>query len=108
VTDGADPWTAVTAIECYLRDCYFNRGPGGAARIYQMALKVKVDGDVGTNTMTAARTAELNPRLLPEDLRAARERYEREVVKRDEKSKFWKGLVNRWNNALTFSLTFIK
>jgi peptidoglycan hydrolase-like protein with peptidoglycan-binding domain len=39
-------------------------------------------------------------------LRHAREMYEREVVHRSEGSKFWKGLVNRWNKALDFARSF--
>ena len=48
-----DRWTPQDAIECYLRDCILNRGAGGAASIYQMALGVPVDGDVGPITMDA-------------------------------------------------------
>ena len=104
-TDAGDRWTPHDAIECYLRDCIFNRGAGGAASIYQMALGVRVDGDVGPITMDAggqARAAALLPQI-----RAARERYEREVVGRDERSRFWRGLVNRWNNALVFAEEFL-
>ena len=46
-TDIVSKWTTVPGIEAYLRDCVFNRGPGGAAKILQMALGVKVDGGVG-------------------------------------------------------------
>jgi hypothetical protein len=107
-TDGAANWTSVTAIEAFLRDCYFNRGPGGAARIFQIALRVGVDGDVGDKTMKAAQKAEREPHKLLQDLRAARENYERNYVHRDESSIFWKGLVNRWNYALEFSLDFLQ
>lgn len=104
-TDAGDRWTPHDAIECYLRDCIFNRGAGGAASIYQMALGVRVDGDVGPITMDAGEQARAAA-LLPQ-IRAARERYEREVVGRDERSRFWRGLVNRWNNALVFAEEFL-
>src|SRR5262249_32982290 len=45
------------------------------------------------------------PALLMK-LRAARESYERDVARRDETSKFWKGLVNRWNKAVDTAKTF--
>ncbi len=41
---------------------------------------------------------------LLRQMRAARER---EVVGRDERSRFWRGLVNRWNNALVFAEEFL-
>jgi hypothetical protein len=46
-TDFAQRWTSNTAVESYLRDCGFNRGPRGAARILQRALHVRDDGVVG-------------------------------------------------------------
>ena len=107
-TDRVTPWTNVTGVEAYLRDSSFNRGPKGAARIYQIALGVSVDGIVGPVTLAAANQAELQPIKLIKDLRQARERYEREWVGRDESSSFWTGLVNRWNKSLDFSLSFIQ
>ena len=104
-TDAADRWTPHDAAESYLRDCLFTRGAGGAARMYQLALGVAVDGDVGTDTLEAGDAA--RPGALLRQLRASRERYEREVVGRDESSRFWRGLVNRWNNALTFAEQFL-
>jgi len=50
-TDVVSKWTAAPGIEAYLRDCILNRGPGGAAKILQMALGVKVDGGVGPETL---------------------------------------------------------
>lgn len=104
-TDAGDRWTPFDAVESYLRDCIFNRGAGGAASIYQMALGVRVDSDVGPITRAAGERVRPAPFLLR--MRAARERYEREVVGRDERSRFWRGLVNRWNNALTFAQEFL-
>jgi hypothetical protein len=106
-TDTVATWSSVTAVESYLRDSCFNRGPKGAARILQRALGVKDDGSVGDGTRAALATAQADPRALLKKMRAAREQYERDVAHRDETSKFWKGLVNRWNNALAFALTFL-
>ena len=44
--------------------------------------------------------------MLLSDLRKARERYERKVVGRNEKSKFWHGLVNRWDKVTTAAHQF--
>jgi hypothetical protein len=100
-TDVVSKWSTVPEIEAYLRDSAFNRGPGGAAKILQMALGVKVDGGVGPETLGALRVAEKNPKQLLAALRVAREKYELRVAGRREM--FWKGLVNRWNNALAFA-----
>ena len=104
-TDVVVSWCAVPAVESYLRDTCFNRGAGGAARILQLALGVKEDGLVGAVTRGAAEEAAGNPHGLLNRLRTSRESYERR--KRDEKSKFWKGLVNRWNHALDFAKRFL-
>lgn len=106
-TDFAASWTNVAAIESYLRDTAFNRGPRGAARILQRALGVKEDGIVGEMTLAAVATAEANPLEFLADLRQAREAYERKPVNRNEANKFWKGLVNRWNKALAFAKTLL-
>lgn len=97
-------WTPHVAVEAFLRDCCFNRGAGGAGKMYQMALGVPSDGMVGPLTLEVAGRvkAAAVPELLKE-LRRTREQYERVVAKRDERSKFWKGLVNRWEAALRFA-----
>ena len=100
-TDVVSKWTTVPAIEAYLRDCVFNRGPGGAAKILQMALGVNVDGGVGPETLGSIRKAEKDPTKLLAALRVARERYELKVAGRREI--FWHGLVNRWDNSLDFA-----
>jgi len=100
-TDVVAKWTTVPAIEGYLRDSAFNRGPGGAAKILQIAVGVKVDGGVGPETLGALRQAEKNPAKLLAALRIAREQYELRVAGRREK--FWKGLVNRWDGSLEFA-----
>lgn len=96
-TDGVKDWHSDAGVEFFLRDSAFNRGPRGAARIFQRALGVEDDGEIGPITRQAASRATVDQLLLL--LRESREEYEREVVGRDESSKFWKGLVNRWNKA---------
>src|SRR4051794_16122948 len=103
-TDCAASWTEVPAIESYLRDCVFNRGATGAAVILQRALGEDPDGRVGPDTRAAAKAAD--PAELLARLRSAREQYEREVVRRDEQSRFWKGLVSRWDKALAIAGRF--
>jgi hypothetical protein len=98
-------WTSNAAIEFYLRDCVFNRGARGAAWILQTAVGVKVDQSVGPITLAAVARDEVRPLDLLSKLRQAREDYER--LRRDESSKFWRGLVNRWNKALTAAKTFL-
>jgi peptidoglycan hydrolase-like protein with peptidoglycan-binding domain len=105
-TDRAASWTSVPALEFYLRDSVFNRGGGGAARILQRALGIADDGVVGAKTRAAMAAAESDPRALLAKLRGAREQYERDVAHRDESSKFWRGLVNRWNKAVDVAKTF--
>lgn len=105
-TDRAATWTRIPGIESYLRDCMFNRGRGGAARILQRALGVNDDGAVGKQTKDAMSIAENKPADLLTKLRAAREQYERDPVGRDETSHFWAGLVNRWNKALEIAKSF--
>merc|ERR1719487_1574905 len=95
-TDATAAKASTPAIQFYLRDSSFNRGPGGAVKILQKALGVKVDGGFGPGTKAALQKAEkADARKLLKDLRAAREWYERVYAKRNESSKFWKGLVNR-------------
>jgi hypothetical protein len=96
-TDKAATWTRNPGVEFFLRDCMFNRGPGGAAWILQKAVGVETDGDVGPITLAAAQTAETNPRQLLDRLRQSRETYER--LRRNESSPFWPGLLNRWSKA---------
>ena len=99
------------SIEFMLRDCAFNRGPGGAAAILQIALGVNVDAIIGVKTKEAfARNlAEHGSMNVLRRLTAAREKYERnsypwKTGKRDESSKFWKGLSNRWTKVHNVAL----
>ncbi|WP_243359838.1 M15 family metallopeptidase [Fundidesulfovibrio terrae] len=106
-TDTVSSWSGCAAVESYLRDCAFNRGLRGAGRILQRALEVKDDGVVGPVTRAALSEKETAPLPLLKSLRVAREQYERDVVRRDESSKFWNGLVNRWNKAMAFAMSFL-
>ncbi len=105
-TDTVVSWTQSDPVEFYLRDTEFNRGLGGAAKILQMALHVPVDGIVGPKSREALTQAESDVSSILQSLREAREHYERTVVGRDEGSKFWRGLVNRWNKALDAAMSF--
>jgi len=100
-TDGVTKWTGNKGVEAYLRDTAFNRGPGGAAKVLQMAVGVDVDGKVGPKTLAAVRAAEKDPQALLFKLRRAREAYELKVAGRREN--FWKGLVSRWDKALVMA-----
>lgn len=101
-TDVAAGWTTNAGVEFYLRDCVFNRGPGGAAKILQIALGVSVDGSVGTGTREALSKAE--PGALLDKLRAAREHYEDQVA--PGRPNLRQGLINRWNKALVEAKKF--
>ncbi len=103
-TDVVVGWSSDPGVEFYLRDCAFNRGPTGAAYIVQRAVGVDEDGVVGPKTKAAI--GGMAPAVLLHALRTARESYERNPVGRDESSKFWVGLVNRWNNALAAAQAF--
>lgn len=111
-TDVADLWTGSWGIEFYLRDCVFNRGPTGAAKILQRALIILgedigpdgVDGDIGPNTMAAIGRQETDVDAMLIALRQAREDYERYVV--GVRANLWNGLINRFNNALKTARQF--
>jgi len=105
-TDVVVGWHPHVAIEAYLRDCAFNRGPTGAARIYQRAIGVRIDGRPGTVTR-ATGAAFVAAELLP-CLRRAREAYERQIAPPiGARAKFWRGLENRWNKSLTFAQSLL-
>jgi lysozyme family protein len=106
-TDAVASWSVAPAIECYLRDSAFNRGQGGAAKILQKAVDISTDGIVGPATRAAVASYDRTPDTLLGKLRASREWYERAVVGRDEASRFWQGLVNRWNKALDIARSFL-
>lgn len=105
-TDVVSGWHPSIAVEAYLRDTAFNRGPGGAAKILQCALGVKIDGGVGPITKAAAAKVPAAKMLL--DLRKARESYELAIAPPvGARKKFWKGLQSRWDKALKFAQTLL-
>jgi hypothetical protein len=110
-TDVVTNWTRVPALEAFLRDCAFNRGPKGALRILQIALWVADDGRWGPVTrgaLAAMTDHEHRVRNLLVALRAARQAYERRVAPPvGARAKFWAGLVNRWDKALEFARTLL-
>jgi|TARA_R110000787_G_scaffold336_8_gene1277 hypothetical protein len=105
-----DPeWHYDDRVNAYLMDCRFNRGPTGAAYIFQHSLEVAgtytggLDGVVGSGTRAAAAKHTAEDLLLR--LHLSRQWYERERVGRDESSDFWSGLTNRWVNAMQICLS---
>ena len=95
---------ASAGIEFFLRDTAFNRGKTGAAKILQRALGVAVDGQIGPKTFAALHTKlDIDRKELLRALRMAREWWERSVVGQDESSKFWRGLLARWNAVTLLS-----
>lgn len=104
VTDTAGGWARSPAVEAILRDTAFNRGTTGCARILQRALDVEVDGKVGPATLAALQRAEKEPRAFLLRFREAREAYEMKVAPPvGKRAKFWRGLVNRWDNSTAFA-----
>lgn len=107
-TDLVARWALPPALEAFLRDCAFNRGPGGAGRILQIAVNVRQDGHVGPITLAAVRDRIHDVPALLQFLRKAREIYERQIAPPvGDRAKFWPGLVNRWEKALKFSQTLL-
>jgi hypothetical protein len=103
------------AIEFVLRDTAFNRGMKGAATVLQIALGMKeIDGIVGvmTHREFSRQLDDPGSAEVLKALTAARETYERNAYSwkpqsRDESSKFWKGLSNRWAKAHTTASEFV-
>jgi lysozyme family protein len=105
-TNVVSNWTRNPAVEAFLRDTAFNRGPKGALRILQIALGVPHDGKWGAITESAM--GKYTPSELLERLRKARETYELRIAPPvGARKQFWAGLQNRWDNALKFSKGFI-
>jgi hypothetical protein len=103
------------AIEFVLRDVCFNRGAKGAATVLQITLGMPdIDGVVGpmTHREFARQLVEPGPAEVLANLTKARETYERNTYSwkpnaRDESSKFWKGLENRWAKAHSTAGEFV-
>ena len=120
-THRVNEWHPDEIIEGYLRSCAFNRGDGGAAWMFQYALKYgfypslykgKMDWKVGKNTRAGARKAKTDTEkdTLLAAIHAARVIYERTSVPglkrafRKEDSKFWHGLFRRFNTDMAFAM----
>lgn len=100
----ATGWTTAAGPEFMLRNAIVNRGPTGAARILQRAVRVDDDGEIGPTTRAAI--AKYSPDDLMLKLRLAREDYERGVV--GYRANFWRGLINRWDKELADGRIFQK
>jgi lysozyme family protein len=107
-TDVVKQWGVSNAAEAYLRDCCWNRGPKGALRILQRAIGVADDGKFGPVTKAAVREFCTRPAMDQlKALRAARQAYEKRVAPPvGKRAAFWKGLLNRFDNAVTMALGF--
>lgn len=101
-TDTVKDWQSDPAIELFLRDSCFNRGPAGAAKILQLAVGVKADGKVGPITRGAVAPYTGHTILFLARLRAARERYEDIVAPNRPNLRL--GLENRWDNVFEVAL----
>lgn len=102
-TDVVGRWTDQPALQAYLRDTAFNRGPTGAAIILQRALGVEADGSVGATTIAALRKAELDQKSLLKKLGTEREKYEGVV-----RGNFKEGLNSRWESTIKYALEFLE
>jgi peptidoglycan hydrolase-like protein with peptidoglycan-binding domain len=108
-TDVVQKWGVANAAEAYLRDCCWNRGPKGALRILQRAIGVADDGKFGPATKAAVREF-CTFRALGQlkALCSARQAYEKRVAPPvGKRAAFWKGLLNRFDNAVTMALGFV-
>lgn len=101
-TDAVQGWHPSVAVEAFLRDSAFNRGPRGAAKIYQRAVGCRIDGVVGQITKASGELIPSAKLLL--DLRRSRESYELDIAPPvGARRKFWNGLRTRWDKALKFA-----
>lgn len=100
-TDVVLTWGEMDAgLEMFLRDTAFNRGPGGAAMILQLALGgLTVDGIVGPKTRRAFAVAD--KKKLLGNLKAARANYE---ARKGIRANFIKGLRARWERVMVAAL----
>ena len=112
-TDPAERWAWEShAIEFFLRDCVWNRGPRGAGKILQLSLGFRgkdVDGWVGRQTIDAMRPFFVGDQAeWVRKLRAARFEYEMRIAPPvGERAKFLKGLLNRFDAAEEAALSIV-
>lgn len=94
------------ATEHILRDTAFNAGPGGAARVLQMAVGVTVDGAVGPATRSAVTDAlKSGDNDLALRIHGARWEYMSGKSRNPGKAQFWKGWRNRMTDCARYALT---
>ena len=112
-TDCAERWCwEVPAVEFFLRDCVWNRGPRGAGKILQLSLGFDgddVDGWVGNHTMGVMIGFKASDHAAwVRKLRQAREVYERRIAPPvGARAKFWKGLIIRFDAAEEAALSIL-
>lgn len=95
-TNPVADWVDDPGVEFYLRDCWYNRGPSGAANILQRAVGVTVDEEVGDKTLEAVKA--MDPMDILIGLRKGREAYE--LKKYGRRAQYWEGLTKRWDSAM--------
>lgn len=110
-TDEVRKWLPdffVPVTEMILRDTCFNAGPGGAARVVQMAFDLSVDGIFGnksrqalTDNLSAA--GDVNTALR---LHGSRWEYMHGKSQNPGKQQFWKGWRNRMTYCAEVALSF--
>jgi len=89
--------SSLPAVDLFLCDTAFNRGPTGAKKVAQMAIGAKPDGQWGPISRAAMDLAERDPSLLLAKLRRAREHYENIVA--PGRANLRKGMINRWDKV---------
>lgn len=101
------PDSFVPVTEMILRDTCFNAGPGGAARVVQMAFDLSVDGVVGSKSRQAlagslSSNGDMNTAIR---LHGARWEYMHGKSQNPGKAQFWKGWRNRMARCTEVALS---
>ncbi len=109
-TNSVEAWLQgrASGAEFYLRDTYFNTGPGGAVKILQAAVGAQVDGIVGSRTKETVVRILLaeGERGLLKRVHETRWAYMNGKSQHLGHSQFWSGWKNRMNKALAFAEKF--
>lgn len=101
------------ALEFFLRDMYFNMGPGGCVKVIQRVCRakgadIKYDGAIGPATRKAFAEvikSRSNDKELLESFHQHREAYYKKLVQYPE---FGRGWLNRNDEAYDYALQFLK
>ena len=95
------------ATEMILRDTAFNAGPGGSAKVMQMAFALTVDGIVGTKSKAAiaANLKENGDDDTALRIHGARWEYMHGKSQNPGKAQFWKGWRNRMTRCIQDALS---